>query len=1211
MHDLQEAADVYWLNSLEGGEACLLVDSYRDLADGVALAEALFLIEGNSTPPLSCGGRTTQCDDTLRRALAGVEERNGNCGTVPPRLLQPTLSVKVSRGDTAACSDLIAFLRRLDELKSGGDRTTGNIGRLGGHNRTSVKDTDSRNGRKISSARRQPFAGGSTSDEEIKNNHMDHKVGSRRTRTKATTHSTAATAHVGRSAHSVISKRGQLVAAHCSHRSSHAPFSQGSSSNPGRTSEGIGPVTRRPEFSVSGSTQVPPPPALPPPPPPPPPPESRPQCFSVQGIRSEKASRSTLGRTSRLGQHEHGEHDGGERGTASTSERSRWKRTAAPSVAGIAGNIGAAPVVARRAAAALETRRRSNMGAARATLAACGSEKAMHSTSKRGTTARGGVENGGAATARGTARPVVASKAADKRTPTIVTVIEEAPRAKTRASGRARTVSRAIGSELGRCTAQLEKAKDGGHARAAYRPRKAEATGKRRADRREVLRWMDNLGVKVNWSLLTPEGTPCHVRFSSGELLCELAAAVDYAVSGGRGLPLSEVPSCPGRFVLRGTCGAPANAARAKHNVRASLSAFSDLGGVCGTWLRSEQAILEGDDEATWGLLSDVHARYCRLRYYRGPRSRQRRQQEDQQHRRHQQQQDQDQQPKERPRQPEHRPRHEHRHHQQRETVKCLNSGVATRSPRHGTDRYDIRSSLEKTTGTVASRKNASDGRFHVPQFTARPTRDSPERHEYSFAHGLPVHYAARHKRGPATRSRVRAGSDEHLPIPPLRSAETNRTADPIPSSLATSITEANRSKRAGGSECPACRSSPTIVSAPVIDEGGALAPGVVAGASEVGGGCRGRGGGHGVVTGVAWEAAAPVAIPSRMASASAGGANESSRKRVPPIGNGSHRIPPVLGAVVVRPTNPDPEGKQLNDGNNLSVSAPSDGAPTESVPPALSEVADPGPTREDLAKAKDTTRASTLTKGKDARGDFQRSRQAGAAASAETATWLRWDPSFSGKGTVGYVWGESPRPPDGGSLSCGARRWGGRIPTQAFEGGKAEVAISARAAPPGSTSSCVDSDHLRPVTERPQTLFDDQDKVCRRSPAKQSGCTAPVESEPREEALLSSERSSTPFDEIPFVRTALKQVPGEEGSHDNPDDVGAFHWPCRGGEDQPLFRGCNSFDGVPSWLMCKSGLADDAGPGVGTLVPVPTDPFARSLTSDLFPVAHQSARFS
>ena len=39
------AADVHWLNSLNGGQACLLVDSYRDLRNGEALEEAFHLIE--------------------------------------------------------------------------------------------------------------------------------------------------------------------------------------------------------------------------------------------------------------------------------------------------------------------------------------------------------------------------------------------------------------------------------------------------------------------------------------------------------------------------------------------------------------------------------------------------------------------------------------------------------------------------------------------------------------------------------------------------------------------------------------------------------------------------------------------------------------------------------------------------------------------------------------------------------------------------------------------------------------------------------------------------------------------------------------------------------------------------------------------------------------------------------------------------------------
>lgn len=77
--------------------------------------------------------------------------------------------------------------------------------------------------------------------------------------------------------------------------------------------------------------------------------------------------------------------------------------------------------------------------------------------------------------------------------------------------------------------------------------------------------------------------------------------------TGGRGLPLSEIPSCPGRFVLSGTCrgggGAGANktknAARSRHNVRAALAAFEALGGVRGVWLRGEEAVVGGDHEVS------------------------------------------------------------------------------------------------------------------------------------------------------------------------------------------------------------------------------------------------------------------------------------------------------------------------------------------------------------------------------------------------------------------------------------------------------------------------------------------------------------------------------------------------------------------------------------------------------------------------------------
>lgn len=72
--------------------------------------------------------------------------------------------------------------------------------------------------------------------------------------------------------------------------------------------------------------------------------------------------------------------------------------------------------------------------------------------------------------------------------------------------------------------------------------------------------------------------------------------------SGGRGLPVVELPSCPGRFVLKGTFGfvPRPHAARARHNVRTALGAFKILGGARGggAWLGAE-AILEGDFEVT------------------------------------------------------------------------------------------------------------------------------------------------------------------------------------------------------------------------------------------------------------------------------------------------------------------------------------------------------------------------------------------------------------------------------------------------------------------------------------------------------------------------------------------------------------------------------------------------------------------------------------
>lgn len=68
------AADVHWLNSLDGGNACLLVDCYRDLSDGVALEEALVLIEVGPVP--NCGGLAAQFATPIWRA-GGVEVCRG------------------------------------------------------------------------------------------------------------------------------------------------------------------------------------------------------------------------------------------------------------------------------------------------------------------------------------------------------------------------------------------------------------------------------------------------------------------------------------------------------------------------------------------------------------------------------------------------------------------------------------------------------------------------------------------------------------------------------------------------------------------------------------------------------------------------------------------------------------------------------------------------------------------------------------------------------------------------------------------------------------------------------------------------------------------------------------------------------------------------------------------------------------------------------
>ena len=60
--------------------------------------------------------------------------------------------------------------------------------------------------------------------------------------------------------------------------------------------------------------------------------------------------------------------------------------------------------------------------------------------------------------------------------------------------------------------------------------------------------------TQVEWSLLTPEDLRCHERLSSGVLLCELAAAIDYAVSGASSKPSSATSRAKKRSRYAGCC---------------------------------------------------------------------------------------------------------------------------------------------------------------------------------------------------------------------------------------------------------------------------------------------------------------------------------------------------------------------------------------------------------------------------------------------------------------------------------------------------------------------------------------------------------------------------------------------------------------------------------------------------------------------------------
>ncbi|CAM9228108.1 unnamed protein product, partial [Ectocarpus sp. 6 AP-2014] len=560
------AGDVYWLNSLEGGHACLLVDSYGDLADGVAVEEAFLLIEGYSSACSDNIGATGR----LRKALVAVEKRRGTCA-VPPRLLQPTFPLRVCRGEASACGELVAFLKRLNELNNGAGKTK-TIAEDVRHSRSSgsTNFNGPQRGRKARVINEEGNGIlGNALDETTKGDL--NKVGSqnmclpteRTTAARRRVHASDSTLAIGRATTS--NRRIERPT-----RSHHA-----------YTPNGVHCTTQGRSASTDRSW----------PPPPPPPPLSG--GFSGPSVTASGLQKRRAGGypgTCRLGRKD--------------DDRGPVAKTKRPSPAAIDSAPGGArpPPLADVAAGTTKNQTRDTSSAARS-----------------------GVRVPMSPNLRRDAAVAVTATAAHPPATSVGTKRETATAVPTRAGT----------CEVGPLSRNTERGEVGARPRSGEKempnalPRNGQTcagtagAGKRRADRRDILRWMDRLGVKVDWSLLTAEGPRCHQRLSSGEILCELAAAVDYAASGGRGLPLSEIPSCPGRFVLKGTCGAPANAARAKHNVRTALSAFAALGGIGGTWLRGEAEILEGVHEATWGLIGDVYKRYGHLRSHRALRPRQ------------------------------------------------------------------------------------------------------------------------------------------------------------------------------------------------------------------------------------------------------------------------------------------------------------------------------------------------------------------------------------------------------------------------------------------------------------------------------------------------------------------------------------------------------------------------------------------------------------
>ncbi|CAM9641801.1 unnamed protein product, partial [Ectocarpus sp. 4 AP-2014] len=554
------AGDVHWLNSLEGGHACLLVDSYGDLADGVALEEAFLLIEGYSSACSDNSGAAGR----LRKALAAVEKRRGTCA-VPPRLLQPTFPLRVCRGEASACGELVAFLKRLNELNNGAGKTrtiTEDVRHSRSANCNGPKR--SRNARVINEEGNGIL--GNALDETTESDL--NKVGSqnmclptepRTTAARRKAHASDPTLATGRATTSNRRTERQT-------RNHHA-----------YTPNGIHGTTQGHSASAGSS--------WPPPPPPPPPGGFSGPSVTATGLQKRRAG--GYPGTCRLG---FGKDD--DRGPVAKTKR--------PSPAAIASAPGGAPLPPYAAVAGGRTK---------------------NQTSNTSSAARLKVRVAVSRNLKRNAAVAVTPNAAHPPASSVGTKREKATAVRTRpGTGRVGPLSR---SEVGTRPRSGDKEMPNALPRNGETCARTTEAGKRRAGRRDILRWMDRLGVTVDWSLLAAEGPRCHHRFSSGEVLCELAAAIDYAASGGRGLPLSEIPSCPGRFVLRGTCGAPANAARAKHNVRSAISAFATLGGIGGIWLGGETAILEGDHEATWGLIYDVYKRHGHLRSHRALRPRQ------------------------------------------------------------------------------------------------------------------------------------------------------------------------------------------------------------------------------------------------------------------------------------------------------------------------------------------------------------------------------------------------------------------------------------------------------------------------------------------------------------------------------------------------------------------------------------------------------------